>query len=549
MSTDRISPPPSNLPPNPITWAYLRDSGGSGQDRSIEQQRQIITEYCAKHNLQLVQLFEDLHQSGKTTAGRTQFDQMISLTNHTKPHLLLIWNFARFARNIDDSQIYKSILRKRGVVIHPLTDNIPEGPYSVVIETIIHVADEHKRAEAATGAWRGLHHLVRQGAVPGTPPRGFIREPITVTSEQGIQRTAHRWVPDPQTIPRVQRAFAMRAAGRTLKEIKDETRLYNDLNSYATFFRNRIYIGTLDYGDKEYPNYCQPVIDDQTWNAVQAITAKSAQRQKSPGPNQPRRAKSSYLFSGLAYCARCGSPLFGQDSPQRGHYGSNRAYRCTRGKRKRDCDLPRIPTHALELAVIEELDKISKQPQYIAEMRAIAESKNTNATQEYNTKRASLRAELKTTRAKLTNVSSAIEATKRHSQTLLNRLAELETDAADIQNKLNKLASETPATDPLAEPAEIQNALAGIAQIIQNAPTPAAQTILRGIIAKISIDRIENQLYIGLDIRLPKKKAPPHYDIIPPSPQYVSTAIIPLGALYINLISIINVRPREAPCQ
>lgn len=500
--SDRIAPPPSNLPPNPITWAYLRDSGGSGQDRSIEQQRQIITEYCAQYGLQLTQLFEDLHQSGKSTAGRTQFDQMIALTAHTKPHLLIIWAFSRFARNVDDSQIYKSILRKRGIIIHPLTDNIPEGPYAVVIETIIHVADEHKRNEASAGAWRGLHHIVRQGAVPGTPPRGFKRTPITVISEQGITRTAHRWEPDPELTPRIQKAFEMRIAGRPLKDIKAETRLYSDLNSYVTFFRNRLYIGILDYGDKSYPNYCQPIIDMPTWNAVQSINDQAIQRQAS---NQPRRKTSPFLLSGLAYCARCESPLYGHNAPQRANYETNRAYRCTRAKRKRDCDLPRIPTHAIENTVLNELNKLASQPDYIAEIRDIITSQNQTAAQNINTQRASLRAELKTTRAKLTNIANAIEETG-HNSTLLKRLTELETQQTRLQNELAQIETTNPQIDQLAETAEIQRILGNISNIIKQSTISDAQIILRGIIAKITVDRIGRQLYLGIDIRIPPKK-------------------------------------------
>ncbi|HAE59372.1 MAG TPA: hypothetical protein DCG54_07660 [Anaerolineae bacterium] len=545
---DPIIPPPPALTPGSTVWAYLRDSGGSGQDRSVEQQRQIVHEVCARYGLILEHLFEDAAISGKSTSGRSQFDQMLSLSTQAdkRPQGLLIWNFARFARNTDDSQIYKGILRKRGIIIHSLTNQIPEGPFAAVIETLIHVADEQKRAEAAAGAWRGLHSVVAQGAVPGTPPRGFMREPMTVVSERGVSRIAHRWAPDPEMTPRIRKAFAMRAEGRSLKEIKAETRLYKDLNSYTTFFANRLYIGILDYGGKEFVNYCEPVIDMETWHTVQEIARQSAARQhvKSDGPNHPRRKNSSFLLTGLAFCARCGAPLYGHTSG-RPLYAPARAYRCTQAKRNQSCDLPRIPDHALEKLVIDGLKEIESNPHYIEEMHAQALDKSQNAAGEITAKRRQINADLKSARAKLTNVTNAIEAGG-HTPALLARNAELETDIASIQTSLRAIAETSAESAPPESVEEIRERMRLACLAIEHAATPEeTQTILRGILARVVVERHENELFLGLDIWIPKKKAhpPPENDEI----NCVPSLSIPVGAqVYRHTIAaVITKKPRS----
>ena len=161
----------------------------------------------------------------------------------TNPKGLLLWNYARFARDLDDSQYYKSLLRRNDIIIHSLTDPIPEGPYARFVETLIDISNEERSRQTSIDAKDGLRSIVTQGAVPGTPPRGFKRVPIvTINPRTGQERTNHKWEPDKTVVPQVRKAFKMRAAGSTLFEIHKATRLYGALNSYRTFFTNKIYM-------------------------------------------------------------------------------------------------------------------------------------------------------------------------------------------------------------------------------------------------------------------------------------------------------------------
>jgi len=175
--TDSYLPPPSTLPLGSICWAYLRDSGGPSQDRSVDQQKTEIEQYCQRHNLTLALVFSDIARSGGSTTDRDQFNAMVDATTQksARPAGLLIWNYARFARDLDDSQYYKATLRKRGIIIHSITDPIPEGAYGQVVEIIIDIANQEKKRQTSRDAQRGLRQLVEQyRCVPGTPPRGFF---------------------------------------------------------------------------------------------------------------------------------------------------------------------------------------------------------------------------------------------------------------------------------------------------------------------------------------------------------------------------------------
>lgn len=150
----------------------------------------------------------------------------------------------------------------------------------------------------------------------------------------------------------------MKASGDTLIQIHKATHIHNSLNSYRTFFLNKLYIGVLVFGDLTIEHYCDPMIDIETWEKVQKIPTLHTNREHvlSPTHLHPRRKseKATYLLSGLVVCAKCRSPLFGMTSSQRnGSY--YRRYACTRRSRRRDCDLTPIPANALEKEVLQSI--------------------------------------------------------------------------------------------------------------------------------------------------------------------------------------------------
>lgn len=168
-------PPPPNLPPGSRVCCYLRDSGGESQEQSTTQQRREIEAYCENYGLLLTRIFEDAARSGGSIKKRAQFLEMVDYSaEKDHPQGLLVWNYARFARDMDDSAFYRALLRKNGLILHSLTDPIPPGEFSRVIETLIDYANEEKRRQTSRDVKRGLSERTRAGYAPGgPPPRGY----------------------------------------------------------------------------------------------------------------------------------------------------------------------------------------------------------------------------------------------------------------------------------------------------------------------------------------------------------------------------------------
>jgi site-specific DNA recombinase len=497
----RLEPPPSTLPPGSTVWAYLRDSGGPTQDRSVQQQREAILEFCAQHGLILtLPPFEDIHKSGGSTQGRNDFDYMMSLSNSAdqRPNGLLIWNFARFSRGgAWDSQFYTSTLRTRNIIIHSLTDKIPEGEFGPVIETIIHIANKQKKDEASMGAWRGLRHNVKQKAIPGNAPLGFVRTPIKITSLEGIERTAHRWDPDPDFKLRINKAFRMKAEGKSLAQIHAETKLYNSLNSYVTFFNNPIYIGILHFGDLVIEDYCPPTIPRKLWDKVQVIMDAAKERKHLNSQiAHPRRVASVYLLSSIAKCARCRGMLNGQTTKQ--PYSEDyRQYICATAKNKKTCATKAIPAKVLEKLVLDGLHNFFEDPKNLINVLTEFQAMQANQQNHVDEERASLSPQLATVRKKLFRLTNVLTE-KPSSQTLLKKLTSLEEESA-LLSKLAQLKNHNSAPIIIPTLEQSRERSHRIQQDLKSSDPAKVRQTLFSIIDAVKADRIGKHVVAKVD--------------------------------------------------
>jgi len=371
-------------------WAYFRDSGGQEQERSVAQQQREAEAYCGRNGLCLDRLFADEARPGGTVIGREAFDEMIAACRQLAPEAkrrdagapdgILLWDLKRFARNQLDSQFFKADLRRRGYTIIFLSDSIPLGDAGIVYEAMLEWKAQQDLADISKDARRGLADLVATrgpdgrylGLCPGRPPTGFKGEPYQLgLKRDGTQRVVQRWTPDPEIWTVVKRAWELRAKGKSYAEVHAETRLFKTVNCYPTFFRNRIYTGTLVYGGQELRGFAPALVDEETWQKVQALVTPRRLR-------RPRQATSDYTLSGLAFCGVCGGALAGNGIAPRADAGDGygrrryRRYTCTRWKNAKRCSVHHVPADRLEQAVYRTLAEQVLRPERLAEMLADA---------------------------------------------------------------------------------------------------------------------------------------------------------------------------------
>ena len=114
---------------NVAVYARVSSEKQAEKDLSLPAQLKALRDYALKRNWTIVEEFIDAAESART-ADRPAFQKMITEAKQKNPpfNIILVWKLNRFARNREDSIIYKSLLRKRGIQIISINENLDDGP-------------------------------------------------------------------------------------------------------------------------------------------------------------------------------------------------------------------------------------------------------------------------------------------------------------------------------------------------------------------------------------------------------------------------------------
>jgi len=466
--------------PGARVWGYGRDSGGIEQQESVASQRRAIEGYCQRNNLVLVRFFADEARIGSTTIGRDALEDLLYMARReTQPvDGMIFWSFSRLARDQLDSQFIKADLRRRGYVVHSMTDDIPSGEFAPVIEALIDWKNERFLKDLSKDVRRGLQDLARDGYAPGGfPARGYLAKKVQIgVKRDGTPRIVSQWVLDPELGPRVTEAFEMRAADASYKEIHEATHVMGTYGSYVTMFRNKTYLGIRKCGELEIEDAHEPLVSRELWDAVQATLRKRPERGESwpKGKPHPMRANSPYLLSGLAYCTVCGSAMVsGEDNVSGNRKTPWPFYLCGRKKRQgwHSCPSGKIGTRGPEEGVLRVVTTRVLTADFV--MTLIAEA-NGQMGQELP----KVQGQIDETERQLADIEQVIGnlldlAERFGAASAGPRIAEREAERAQLQVRLRKLERQQEARELTISPEMVQSTLTPMREaLIEGDPPP-----------------------------------------------------------------------------
>lgn len=303
-----------------IAAAYIRVSTDDQAEYSPDAQLVEIRKYAASHGYIIPEqyIFIDEGISGKKTVKRDNFNKMIGVAK-TKPKpfdAILLWKFSRFARNREDSVVYKSMLRKQlGIDVVSISEPVGDDKMSVIIEALIEAMDEYYSINLAEEVKRGMSEKARRGELQSTPSFGYTVKDNCLT-------------PIPAEAELVGEMFRRFMAGegffpisKWLNSIGVKTHRGNDFENRTVEYilRNPVYIGKLRWNPagrsrRDFDSETiiladaghEPLIDLDTWNTVQEMIRqqKAAMKYKA----RPTYEKKDWL-SGIVRCGSCGGTL------------------------------------------------------------------------------------------------------------------------------------------------------------------------------------------------------------------------------------------------
>lgn len=306
-----------------IGAAYIRVSDERQDEYSPDSQLKKIREYAAKEGYIIPDefVFYDDGISGRNVKKRDDFNRMIAIAKEkTHPFdIIYVWKFSRFARNQEQSILYKNLLKKQGVSVVSVSETIPDGTFGTLIERIIEWMDEFYSINLGAEVQRGMTEKISRGEPVVAPPYGYkMGDNVYVPDEDGSADIV-REIFDRYASGEKQRAIAMALGERGVR-----TRQGNkpDNRWVEYILRNPAYVGKLRYSTggiravsrKDYENenimvvdaHHEPLISMELWEKVQ----KMLDDQKKKYPKYARREQPiDYILKGLVRCSSCGGTL------------------------------------------------------------------------------------------------------------------------------------------------------------------------------------------------------------------------------------------------
>ena len=329
-------------------------------DLSISAQLRALREYAAKNSYEIVKEYIDEAESGRTS-DRPAFKEMIASARMKHPPFasVLVWKLNRFARNREDSIIFKSLLRKQNIQVISINEPLEDTPAGRLLEGIIEVIDEFYSSNMAQDVTRGMRENAMRGYFSGgSCPFGYM-----ITKVKDGDKFRSKLIPDPSSALIVKRMFDECTSGKGLKEIakglnRDRilTRSGKRWGSTVIYqiLANEAYKGTLVWGkgkknDAVRVNNSWPsIVDASVFDAARGLL-----KARGPKLTNPRRVASDYLLSGLLKCGVCGKSMTGHSAKS----GQFFYYRCNNATKRgpEECSGQWLPRKKLEGFVIDKV--------------------------------------------------------------------------------------------------------------------------------------------------------------------------------------------------
>ena len=370
------------------TALYLRlsrDDELQGESGSIQTQRMMLRQYAEEHGLTVVGEYIDDGWSG-TNFDRPGFQRMIDDIEEGKINCVVTKDLSRLGRNyILTGQYTEIYFPSKGVRYIAVNDNVDSA------------------SEGMDNDFTPLRNLFNEWLVRDTSKKikavkrakGMSGKPVTSKPVYGyLMDEDENYIVDEETAPVVQQIYQLCLAGngptkiaRMLTEQQiptpgtleyrrtGSTRRYHPgyeckwaTNTVVHILENREYTGCLvnfkteklSYKVKHsvenppekqviFENHHEPIIDTQTWERVQELRKQR---------KRPNRYDEVGLFSGILFCADCGSVMYQQ------RYQTDKrkqdCYICGNyKKRTHDCTAHFIRTDLLTAGVLSNLRKVT----------------------------------------------------------------------------------------------------------------------------------------------------------------------------------------------
>lgn len=349
-------------------YGYVRVSTDKQEELSPDSQEKLIREYAKKNDIVILNIYFEIGISGRSANKRPAFQEMIASAK-SKEHpvdVILVWKYSRFARNQEESIVYKSLLKKQNNVdVISVSEPLVDGPFGSLIERIIEWMDEYYSIRLSGEVFRGMKENAMRGAFQARPPLGYKiaergKPPVIVPKEADIIKIIfHKYVNESMgffDIARYLNSLGYKTShNKPFERRSIEYIIQNPI--YCGMIRwNRTHNATNEIKDRSewivIDGSQEPIISKELYEKAQELF-KSTYKPKGARPSSTYK----HWLSGLVKCPDCGRTLTA--STLRRKNGEPYSYFSCYGYSKGKCQKPNgVSSLVLEKEVLRSFEEV-----------------------------------------------------------------------------------------------------------------------------------------------------------------------------------------------
>ena len=322
----------SPFQPGDKVVAYCRYSEGDDQglkNTSVDEQEQAIREFCKVNSIQLVQVFADPFASGRSVAKRDKYLEMLSYLLHGNKKKkkddiqgVILWDYERYGRNYDRAQYDAAQLRMKGYKLfsmqQPITDN---SPFAHVLESMYFASAQNQSDMISADVKRALQsnfnkwHVIPKSNIPD----GWLPRQIKIGYyTDGRVRYGHQVVPDPEYKDKIKDAVQACLDGVSWAQLRQILgKKFSTTAKVEALLRKPLLYGSMTYGGTTIDDFCEPLIDKETYDKLQVLLDAQPKRRRSAGAGVYSLHRA--MLSGLLVCGVCHGHMHLDSRKAKGH--------------------------------------------------------------------------------------------------------------------------------------------------------------------------------------------------------------------------------------
>ena len=362
--------------------------GGSEEGFSLPAQREANKRKAQSMGALVVKEFADRGESARS-ANRPELQKMLTyLKQDGGIDYVIVHKLDRLARNRADDVEINRAFEEAGVRLVSTSENIDQTPGGMLLHGIMSSIAEFYSRNLANEVMKGMGEKARNGGTLGKAPLGYIN--VRARDENG--REVRTVALDEERAPLVRLAFTEYATGNwTVSQLaKHLAGLGLDVPATPskparpitkgrlhTLLRHPYYKGVVQFQGVEYAGKHEPLVDEETWQTVQAVLGshRSGERER----------MHNHFLKSTVVCGQCGSRLLVQNT-KNGKGVLYPYFICARRQRLHDCSFKAVLIEVVEAQMqevyrrlyVSETDRQEIERYLLAELARIEGEKDRN---------------------------------------------------------------------------------------------------------------------------------------------------------------------------